>query len=174
VPSFKARHIEVYVFRRRRRRVEFLILRRSAGRRLGGVWQPVTGKMRRGETAFAAAQREVLEETGIAPRRWWGLERPTLFYDAEDDLIEIVPRFAAEIRADERVRISREHSAHRFVAGVTASRSVLWENQRRGFAAVRLEVLRGGRLAKALEIRAPGPTRSRRAASKRSRTQEED
>ena len=61
-------HVEVYVFRRRSRAVEFLCLRRASGRSLAGVWQPVTGKRRRGESARRAAWREVVEETGVHAR----------------------------------------------------------------------------------------------------------
>ena len=76
-PRSRCPFIEVHLFRRAGRRVEFLCLRRARTRRLPGVWQPVTGKRRRGETAFAAARREVREETGLEPRRWWALEEPT-------------------------------------------------------------------------------------------------
>lgn len=39
-----------------------LLLRRTMAR--GGFWQTVTGRMERGETALAAAKRELFEETG--------------------------------------------------------------------------------------------------------------
>jgi 8-oxo-dGTP pyrophosphatase MutT (NUDIX family) len=57
--------IEVYLFRRRSGRVEFLCLKRAARGRLPGIWQPITGGLRRGEGAFAGAKREVREETGL-------------------------------------------------------------------------------------------------------------
>ena len=83
--------IEVYIFRRRGRRVEFLCLRRGRVRFLPGVWQPVTGRRRPRERGLAAAVREVREETGLAPLRWWALEAPTIFYDASRDRVTDLP-----------------------------------------------------------------------------------
>jgi 8-oxo-dGTP pyrophosphatase MutT (NUDIX family) len=146
-------HVEVYLFRRRARRVEFLALRRAKGRRvLPGVWQPVTGKRLARETARACAAREVFEETGLRPRRWWGLETATLYFDAVADALCVLPLFAAEVGAGDRVRLSDEHDAHRFVSSREAARRFLWESQRRGLDAVRREVLRGGALARALAL----------------------
>ena len=152
MPSFECTHIEVYLFRRRGRTVEFLILKRSKGVRLPGVWQPVTGKLDRGETALKAARREVREETGLTPRRWWVLESMTVFFDPEADRVRALPLFAAEIRAGDRVRLSKEHHAHRFATAATAARQFLWQSQRRALRAVQDEVLAGGARARALEI----------------------
>jgi dATP pyrophosphohydrolase len=167
VPKIRCTHVEVYVFRRRAGRPEFLALRRSPGRSLAGVWQPVTGKIARSETAFAAARREVLEETGLRPGAWWCLETMTAFFDVASDSIHLLPLFAAEVGVRDAVRLSREHDAMRFAAPRTAARLYLWAAQRRGLAAVRHEVLGGGALAKALVL-AP-PPRVRRAARKRPR-----
>jgi len=153
VPALRSTHVEVYLFRRRGRRVEFLLLRRAPGRRvMPGVWQPVTGKRHTRESMLAAARREVREETGLAPRRWWALETMTLYPDVASDTIVALPLFAAEIAARAAVRLSREHDASRWVSAAEAARRVLWESQRRGLEAVRREVLRGGRLQAALEI----------------------
>src|SRR5262245_24396159 len=99
VPRLDASLIEVYVFRKRGGRAEFLLLRRRPGRSLAGVWQPVTGKLRRGETAVRGAAREVREETGIRPKRWWRLETVRVTFDPVRDRLRIITRFAAEIPA---------------------------------------------------------------------------
>jgi dATP pyrophosphohydrolase len=163
VPRFRSDHVEVYLFRRRGRKVEFLVLRRAAGR-LAGVWQPVTGTRDRGETAIVAARREVKEETGVAPARWWRLEGVLLFFDAARDAFQFVPRFVAEIGASERVRISSEHDASMWLAPSAAGRRCLWDSQRSAIAAVRREILPGGPAARALAIASSGRKPRRRAA----------
>src|SRR5204862_4262039 len=133
------------------------------GVRLPGVWQPVTGKLDRGETALRGAKREVREETGLTPRRWWVLERMTVFFDPEADRVRALPLFAAEIGASARVRLSDEHDAHRFATAAAAARRFLWQSQRRALRAVREEVLAGGPGAAALEItRLTGARRGQR------------
>lgn len=161
-------HVEVYLFRRRRGRIEFLALRRSPlRRRLPGAWQPVTGRIARNEQALHAAAREVSEETGLTPRCWWALESPTIWFDSVTNALEVLPLFAAEVDARDRVTISAEHDAHRFLVARQAARLFLWETQRRALEAVGRQVLVGGALAAALEV--TGPVRSRRAAAQRRR-----
>ena len=160
--------IEVHLFRRRAGRVEFLCLRRSRGLRLPGVWQPVTGRLRRGERALDGAAREVREETGLEPRRWWALESVSVWFDARANRVHALPLLAAEVGPRERVALSREHDAHRWLGARAAGRGFLWEAQRRALEAVRREVLRGGALARALDVthlleRSAPPARRRRA-----------
>lgn len=152
VPDIRPAHIEVYVFRRRRRRVELLTLRRSPGRSLAGVWQPVTGGVKRGEGAFAAARREVEEETGLRPKRWWALQSVTVYFDPRRDSVCVLPLFAAEIEPGARVRLSHEHDRHAFLTPSAAGKRYLWDAQRSALAALRHEVLSGGRTAAAREI----------------------
>jgi len=149
--SIRSTHVEVYVFRRRRGRLEFLALRRSPDRRkLPGVWQPVTGKRERGEAALASAVRELAEETGLHAKRWWALETVTMY--VENDALVMLPLFAAEIAADAKVTLSDEHDASAFVTFPEAARRYLWKSQRRGLEAVRSEVLDRPVLARALEV----------------------
>jgi dihydroneopterin triphosphate diphosphatase len=168
VPEFRSDHVEVYLFRRRPRRVEFLALRRAKGR-LAGVWQPVTGTRERGETALAAARREVREETGFLPRRWWRLEDMLIFHGTKDDAVHFVPRFVAEVTASDRVRISREHDAHAFLTAAAAGRRYLWASQRRALAAVRDQILRGGRLERTLAIEPDARTTARSVKARTTR-----
>ena len=153
--SLAVRYVEAYVFCRRPGGARVLALRRSAGRRLAGVWQPVTGKLERGERPFAAAAREVLEETGLRPGRWWRLESPVILYDEARGGASVLPRFVAEVPCDARVVRSKEHDAHAFLTPAAAGRRFLWDSQREALADIRSQILRGGVLATALELRVP-------------------
>jgi dihydroneopterin triphosphate diphosphatase len=164
VPAIRCTHVEVYVFRRTATGPRFLILRRARSKSLPGVWQPVTGKLDRGESAQAAAAREVLEETGLAPRAWWVLETVTTFFDPAVNTLLLVPLFAAEAPPKGSVRLSAEHDAFAYVSARTAARRFLWDSQRTGLQAVMRQVLRGGALARALAL-PPG----RAAAARRRR-----
>ena len=164
--------IEVYVFRRRARRVEFLCLRRGRVRFLPGVWQPVTGRRRPRESGLAAAAREVREETGLVPLRWWALEAPTIFYDAARDCVRTYPRFAAETGPGDTVRLSPEHTDWAFLTEAEAGRRYLWESQRRGLEDVKRQVLHGGPLAAALEVTELRERPADRARASRRATQQ--
>jgi 8-oxo-dGTP pyrophosphatase MutT (NUDIX family) len=162
VPALEVDKVEIYVFRRRPR-IEILALRRSPDRTLlPGVWQPVTGKLDPGERVLTAAAREVLEETGLRPERWWRLEAITLTFDPGRDRVVALPLFAAEVGARSRVSLSDEHDAFAFLSPVQAGRRFLWDSQRRGIESLKRQVLAGGALAKSLEIRPAANRRGRR------------
>jgi len=146
--------VEVHVFRRRSKRLELLLIRRAAHRSLAGVWQPVTGGIERGESALGAAVREVREETGLEPLRWWALEHPATFYDPGRDHIRLVPVFAAEVAWTDPVQLSHEHDRYAFVTLAEATKRVLWATQRAAIAALRDEVLSGSPGGVAREVTA--------------------
>lgn len=160
--SLKATDIEVYLFRRTSR-VELLLLRRSKLDSLPGVWQPVTGRIHRRESASRAAEREVREETGLSPRRWWRLEHLVSYVNPETDELRIVPLFAAEVGQRPGPRLSKEHDAFRWVTLARAAPLVLWDTQRAALTAFKRQILGQARLAAALEIRTSGAPRASRA-----------
>jgi dihydroneopterin triphosphate diphosphatase len=138
--------------------------RASSRRRLPGIWQPVTGNRERGETMFQTAAREVWEETGLTPRRWWLLETPLLLLGRGSGRVSIVPRFAAEVAAGSRVRLSAEHDASAFLTIGQAARRFLWDSQRTALEDLERQILRGGVHAAALEVPA---AKFRRALTRR-------
>jgi len=170
VPQLTCTQVEVHLFRRRGKRFEILLLRRAPHRSLAGVWQPVTGGIERRETAVAAAAREVLEETGLHPIRWWALEHMATFYDVARDRIRTVPVFAAEVAWTDPVDLSHEHDRYAFVTPAEAAKRVLWATQRQALAALADEVISGSAGGAAREITArmaaPRPRARRRPKPK--------
>ena len=119
---------------------------------------------------MAAASREVLEETGLTPTRWWALEHLATFYDMAGDRIRVVPVFAAEVAWTDPVHLSDEHDRYAFVSLAAAVKRVLWSTQRQAIAALRAEVLSGSGGGAAREITArvaalKPPARRKRAAA---------
>ena len=156
MPAFERTHVEVYVFRRIGRRIEHLCLRRSkTAKKLPGVWQPVTGKVNLLEQGLEAAVREVREETGLSPRRWWALESVSVYFDAVRDSVRLLPMFAAEVGPRDAVALSHEHDAFDWLSAKALAGRVLWETQRRGLEALDSEILKARpELAAALDVTA--------------------
>ena len=95
------------------------------------------------------------EETGLVPRRWWRLEAPALLFDESRGGVSALPRFVAEAPAGARVIRSAEHDAHAFLTPAAAGRRFLWDSQRAALEEMRRQILRGGPLARALELLGP-------------------
>jgi len=156
MPTVQRTHVEVYVFRRIGQRIEHLCLRRSSSaKKLPGVWQPVTGKVEVFEQSLEAAVREVREETGLSPLRWWALESVSVYFDPLHDTVRLLPMFAAEVGSRDDVKLSREHQDFEWLSAKAFGSRVLWEMQRRGLEALQREVLASARLADALDVTGP-------------------
>lgn len=74
---------EVAVFVTRRRRSEVLVLHRSPEQ--GGYWHVVAGGVERGETAAAAAARELHEETGLVAEVSGGVDVVEYVYSLTEE-----------------------------------------------------------------------------------------
>lgn len=141
MPEIVTRYIDVYPFRRAVEGTEFLLLKRQPDARIGGTWQAVHGKIETGETAAAAALRELREETGLAPIRFWQLDAPNIFFIADLDQVVIAPCFAAEIDPAAVVQLNHEHTAFRWEAGETVLGALLWPGQRQAVESLKRCIL---------------------------------
>lgn len=146
MPRIRADIVDVYVFRRNPEGAEFLQMYREDGG-LAKTWQPVMGHIEEGETAVAAAVREMEEETGLKRAGvlgMWALEQVHPFYIARTDEVVMSPRFAVEVKPGWEPRLNEEHSAHRWIAGHQAERFFMWPGQREAVREVLEVVIRGG------------------------------
>jgi dATP pyrophosphohydrolase len=123
--------VDVYVLRGAGAELECLALRRAAGGRCPGSWEAVHGHIEPGETPAAAAQREVLEETGLTPLRLYNLSRVELFYSHRADEVALVPVFAAFVEASSAVRLSVEHDRHEWLRPDAARGRFAWPREHR-------------------------------------------
>lgn len=139
MPTLSIHAVDVYVARRGG--AEWLVLRRAPGRRYAGDWRTVGGKLDGGETAWAAAQRELREETGFASGQGlvglWALPSVNAFYEWQADRVVLAPAFVALV--DGRVRLdpsagagqAAEHDAADWLPADAAAARLVWPEQAR-------------------------------------------
>jgi len=109
----------------------FLMLKRSADKMYGGIWQCVTGKMEVGEKPFQAALREVKEETSLDIAKLWTVDRVNYFYEAEFDRMNMIPVFGCNVRS-QNIVLSDEHCDYRWCTIDKAIELFLWDQQKQG------------------------------------------
>ncbi len=130
--------VSVVVVRNPRSNPQVLLVRR-AGAYLNGVWSYVAGHIEAGETGWQTAQRELAEETGIAPQALYATSFCEQFYATTKDCIMLVPAFVAFADRDCEVRLNDEHSAFRWLSLDAAMPELPFGGQRALFAYVRRE-----------------------------------
>ncbi|MBI2418749.1 MAG: NUDIX pyrophosphatase, partial [Ignavibacteriales bacterium] len=123
-------YIELHVFRLKKEKVEFLLLKRSGGRIYPGTWQMVSGRIETGETAVQAAMRELMEETGLVPVKFWVVPKVNSFYTPDNDAVNMVPVFAAMVDVKSKVRLSDEHTDFQWAPLKKACKLLAWPGQR--------------------------------------------
>ncbi|MEW6195653.1 MAG: NUDIX pyrophosphatase [Bacteroidota bacterium] len=124
--------VEVHIFRIIKGELEFLLLKRSEDdQTYPGLWQMVTGSIHENEKAYKAAFRELTEETGLSPQKFWIVPNVNSFYSSSKDEIHLVPVFAALVDADSVVKLSSEHSHYIWVKSEEAQLKLAWDGQKR-------------------------------------------
>ena len=142
--SIRVCFVDTLVLRGAGERLEVLVLRRAAGGRNPGSWETVHGTIEPGETPVQASLRELREETGFTPERFYNLSRIEGFYQHRTDELAIIPAFAAFVAADAAPRLSAEHDTFDWLAPADADRRFAWPRERRALADVLSIVGAGG------------------------------
>ena len=145
--------VEVCIFRWSAGEPQYLLLQRADDEELyPGIWQIVTGSMKKNESADKAALRELVEETGLHLKRFWTVPIMDSYFDKRNDTIQMVPVFAAEVDAALDVRLSHEHRRFEWLAYDAARDRVVWPGQRQAIEIVHEFIAGGKEAARLLEI----------------------
>lgn len=121
--------VDVYPYRYFGEELQFLLLKRATGRIYEGQWRMVAGKVAGGERRSNAALRELREELGTEPVRFWAVPAVNHFYDAESDEFRLVAAFAAELPENCTITLNHEHVDFQWVSEKEAGKMVIWPEQ---------------------------------------------
>jgi dATP pyrophosphohydrolase len=132
---------------------EVLQLRRSPGEFLAGAWSTVRGKMHPGETAWGAALRELLEETGVAPDEFYQVDTVDIFYLHGDDTLWHCPGFCALVARETQIVLNDEHDAQRWVPRSRIETDFLWPGERSQLREICREIMDNGPAKGYLKVR---------------------
>jgi len=97
---------------------QFLLLKRSENQIYPGIWQCVTGKIRKGET-------------GLIPKTIWTVDRVNNFYESENDRMYLIPIFGVEV-ITKNVVLSYEHQDYKWCNLDEGINLLLWTQQKEG------------------------------------------
>ncbi len=123
--------IEAHIFREQNGDLEFLLLKRAPYQYYPNLWQMVSGKIKEKETAYKTALREIEEETGLTPEKFWIAPTVNSFYSPDGDYICLLPVFSAKVKFDSQVILSKEHTEFKWVNPEEAKNLLAWDGQRK-------------------------------------------
>ncbi|MGH2407037.1 MAG: NUDIX hydrolase [Candidatus Limnocylindrales bacterium] len=148
---FRPDLVDVWVFRTAAvGEVQILLMRRSAGRVLPGLWQGVSGSLEPDERVVAGALRELREETGIGSDEivaLYDLDQVNQFHEPSVDGILTAAIFAVRVGPGVEPRLSHEHDQARWVGPAEALDLVVWPSYRISIARISGDLLDPARAA---------------------------
>jgi dATP pyrophosphohydrolase len=132
----------------------FLVLQRAKEEKLfPGLWQIVTGTMKKNESALKAAIRELKEETGLSPKRCWTIPYVDTYFDLIKDTIQLVPVFAAELDSSSPLQLSTEHQRFEWLRFEDARKRLVWPGQKHSMDIVHEYIVGNKEAARLVEIK---------------------
>lgn len=127
----KKKLIDLYPYRLKENKAEYLLLKRAKGQKYDGQWRMIGGKVEDGEAYWETALRELSEETGLKPEKFWTIPSLNKFYEHHTDSILLIPAFAAQINSSDSVILNKEHSTAEWFDIHKAVECIPWPEQRR-------------------------------------------
>lgn len=153
MPSIRCRIIETAIFSFQDSRPLYLLLKRSADEKIYPLtWQIVTGAIEEGESTVAASLRELQEETGLHPLRYWNVPHVNTFLNAADDAIEMTAVFLAQVPSGSIPALSCEHCEYRWCSLDETRELLVWPGQIQAIDVIHHYIIRGLQAAPLTEL----------------------
>ena len=133
--NLKVRVVDCYVYSKKDKEVEFLLLKRNKNKLYEHLWQGVAGKIEKDEKAWETAVRELKEETGLAPKKMFVADHVSRFYEKHKDRMNLVPVFGIEVDSKD-VTLSDEHIDYKWLDFEEAFDTLIWNGQKQGLKTV--------------------------------------
>ena len=153
MPNVVCTIIEVCIFSFENKEPLYLMLRRSTTENIyPDAWQIVTGSIEKGETAVQGALREVKEETGYTPERFWIVPFVNTFYAVRNDTLNHTVIFAAQVPHTTNPVLSDEHYQFGWYPVEKAKKMCVWPGQTKALQIVHDYIVSGKKAAEFSEI----------------------
>jgi len=129
MPQIVSNYIELHICHKSSDGYKFLLLKRSAESKIyPGIWQMITGTIESHENTKGTVIRELLEETGLIPKKIYSIPKINTFYLAISDKICMSPVFLTIVDST-YVTISAEHTEFKWAGFDEACSLIHWPNQ---------------------------------------------
>lgn len=125
MPEIVSKIAEVFIYRKKNEKIEYLLLKRSKNEVYPGIWSVAGGKIRENEKAYETAYREMKEETGLNAIHFYAVDTVNVFYEVNDDMFHLTPVFLAETD-DTEVVLSEEHDDFKWAGYEEAYEDIHW------------------------------------------------
>jgi dATP pyrophosphohydrolase len=91
----------------------------------------IGGKVQPNENSWQAGLRELKEETGLTPSKYWTVPSVNQFYEHKTDVVHTIPAFAAEISKDAGIKLDDEHTGYKWISALEVAEYLKWPEQQR-------------------------------------------
>jgi dATP pyrophosphohydrolase len=154
LPQVRCRIIEICIFKFAKDRPWYLLLHRSKDEKVyPGIWQLLSGTIEENEGGVEAARRELEEETGLKPSRFWVVPFVNSFFDPDHDVVNLSPLFAAQVDDGFEPRLSAEHFEHGWFSYEDALKKLVWPGQRAGLKVTHEYIVCGEEAGRLLQMK---------------------
>jgi 8-oxo-dGTP pyrophosphatase MutT (NUDIX family) len=130
MPTIISDAVDAYVIRRLNARLQFLLVQRRADASFGGSWQAIHARVGAEESALTAAERALVETTGLDVTATYSADYVNQIFDHSRDAIVLVPVFAFEVEPHARITLGADFLAYEWCERDEAAARLLWAGQR--------------------------------------------
>ncbi|HOV93140.1 MAG TPA: NUDIX domain-containing protein [Candidatus Kapabacteria bacterium] len=116
--NFISNTVQVHIFsyNPEMRDYKHLLLKRSSEDQIyPNLWQVITGELNSDEKPLECAMRETMEEIHLQPINKWVVPVVGTFYNYKENSMNFVPIFAFEVKFNDKVMLSKEHSEYKWL-----------------------------------------------------------